>query len=202
MLDAILGKQLSLRQRQTRLVFGRELRRQALGPGDADGRVVPGDAAFVRGGVVVGGFVQEVCGFRQDHKAVGKALRNPHLFLVVFGQLYPGPLAKGGGAFADVHRHVKHRAAHHAHQFALGLLQLVVQAAQHALGAAAVVVLHKVHIQASDMVEVLLVEAFKKEASAVAEHFGFEDEQVGDVGGGDGVGHGVTTGAGFSVRQE
>jgi hypothetical protein len=40
------------------------------------------------------------------------------------------------------------------------------------------------------MVEVLLVEAFKKEASAVAEHFGFEDEQVGDVGGGDGVGHG------------
>jgi hypothetical protein len=41
------------------------------------------------------------------------------------------------------------------------------------------------------LLEVLLVEAFKKEASAVAEHFGLEDEQVGDVGGGDGVGHGV-----------
>ncbi len=52
------------------------------------------------------------------------------------------------------------------------------------------VVLHKVHIQASDLLEVLLVEAFKKEASAVAEHFGLEDEQVGDLGGGDGVGHG------------
>ena len=38
------------------------------------------------------------------------------------------------------------------------------------------------------MVEVLLVEAFKKEASAVTKHFGLEDEQVGDVGGGDGVG--------------
>ena len=187
--DVILGKHLSLRQRQTCLVFGRQLRRQALGPGDANGRVVPRDAALVRGGVVVGGFVQEVRGVRQDHKAVGKALRNPHLFVVVFGQLYPGPLAKGGGAFADVHRHVKHRAAHHAHQLALGLLQLVVQAAQHAAGAAAVVVLHKVHIQTGDLLEVLLVEAFKKEASAVAEHFGLKDEQVGDVGGGDGVGH-------------
>ena len=141
-------------------------------------------------GVVVGGFVQEVGGVRHDDKAVGKALRNPHLLVVVFGQFYTDPLAKGGGAFADVHGHIKYGAVHHAHQFALGLLQLVVQATQHALGAAAVVVLHKVHIQAGDVVEVLLVEAFKKEASAVAEHFGLEDQDVGDVGGGDGVGHG------------
>ena len=52
------------------------------------------------------------------------------------------------------------------------------------------VVLHKFHIQAGDLVEVLLVEAFKKGASAVTEHFGLEDEQVGDAGGADGVGHG------------
>jgi hypothetical protein len=98
-------------------------------------------------------------------------------------------LAKGGGAFADVHRHVKHSAAHHANQLALGLWQLEVQATQHALGASAVVVLHKIHIQAGDLVEVLLVEAFKKEASAVAEHFGLKGQQVGDVCFGDGVGH-------------
>jgi hypothetical protein len=182
-------KHLSLRQRQARLVFGRELWRHTLRPGDADDRVVPGNAALVRGGVVVCGFVQEVCGFGQDHKAVCEAWRHPELFVIVFGQLNPGPLAKGGGAFADVHRHIKHGAAHHAHQLALGLLQLVVQATQHALGAAAVVVLNKVHIQAGDLLEVLLVEAFKKEASAVAEHFGLEDQNVGDVGGSDGVGH-------------
>ncbi len=120
---------------------------------------------------------------------MGKAGRHPELFVVVFGQLHTGPLAKGGRTFADVHRHVKHGAAHHAYQLALGLLQLVVQAAQHAFGAAAVIVLDKVHIQASDLVEVLLVEAFKKEASAVAEDFGLEDQDVGDVGGCDGVGH-------------
>lgn len=121
---------------------------------------------------------------------MGKAGRHPELFVVVFAQLHTDPLAKGGRAFADVHRHIKHGATHHAHQFALGLLQLVVQAAQHAFAASAVVVLHKAHIQASDLLEVLLVEAFKKEASAVAEHFGLEDQNVGDVGGGDGVGHG------------
>jgi hypothetical protein len=63
----------------------------------------------------------------------------------------------------------------------LGLLQLVVQAAQNPFGAAAVVVLHKVSVQASGLVEVLLVEAFKKEASAVTEHFGLEDQDVGDI---------------------
>jgi hypothetical protein len=52
-------------------------------------------------------------------------------------------LAEGGRALADVHRHIEHRAAHHAHQLALGLLHLVVQAAQHALAGAAVVVLHE-----------------------------------------------------------
>lgn len=61
MLQAISGKHLGLRQRQARLVFGRQLWREPLRPIDADGRVVPGDAAFVGGGVVVGGFVQEVC---------------------------------------------------------------------------------------------------------------------------------------------
>ena len=93
---------------------------------------------------------------------MGKAWGHPELFLVVFGQLHASPLAKDGGAFADVHGHVKHSAAHHAYQLALWLLQLVVQAAQHAMGAAAVVVLHKVHIQASDLLEVLLVVALKK----------------------------------------
>ncbi len=43
------------------LVFGGEFGLQAYGPSDADGGVVPGDAALVRWGVVVGGFVQKVC---------------------------------------------------------------------------------------------------------------------------------------------
>jgi hypothetical protein len=52
-----------------------------------------------------------------------------------------------------------------------------------------VVVLHKVHIQAGDLLEVLLVEAFKKEAPRITKDLGLENEQVGDVAGDDGVGH-------------
>ncbi len=43
------------------LVFGREFRLQTWWPGDADARVVPGNAALVLGGVVIGGFVQKIC---------------------------------------------------------------------------------------------------------------------------------------------
>ena len=72
------------------------------------------------------------------------------------------------------------------------------QAAQHAAGAAAVVVLHKVKVQAGGFIEGFLVEAFVEEAACVAEHFGFDDEHVWDGGGGDvhgGVG-GVDPGSG------
>lgn len=108
---------------------------------------------------------------------MGKAGRDPKLFVVVFGQLHTSPLAKGGRAFADVHRHVKHSAA------------------QHAFGAATMAVLHEVHLQASGLVEVLLVEAFKEEAPAITNDFGLEDEHIGD-GGGDGwvpFGHATAT---------
>ncbi len=145
----------------------------------------------MRGGKIVGGFVHQIGGVRQDDKAVGKARGHPKLFVVVFGQLHPSPLAKGWRGFAEVYRHVKNGAIHHAYQLALGLLQLLAQAAQLALGAAAVVGLHKVHIQTSDPVEVLLVETLKKDPPRIAKDLGLEDEQVGDVGGGDGVGHGL-----------
>ena len=59
------------------------------------------------------------------------------------------------------------------------------QAAQDALGAAAVVVLHKIDIKAGGFVEGFLVEALIKEATGVAKHFGFDDEDVWDGGGGD-----------------
>ena len=58
------------------------------------------------------------------------------------------------------------------------------QAAQHALGTAAMVVLHEVEVQAGGLVEGFLVEAFKEKTACVAEHFGFDDEDVGDGGGG------------------
>jgi len=58
-------------------------------------------------------------------------------------KLYPGPLAKGRRAGADIHRHVKHLAGHGAHQLALRLVHLVMQPAQRAAYRAGMVTLHK-----------------------------------------------------------
>ena len=59
------------------------------------------------------------------------------------------------------------------------------QASQHAFGATAVVVLHKIDIKAGSFVKGVLVEAFIEEATGVAKHLGFDDEDVWDGGGGD-----------------
>jgi len=59
------------------------------------------------------------------------------------------------------------------------------QPAQHALGAAAVVVLNELVVGAGGLIEGFLVEAFIEEAARVAKHLGFDDQHVGDGGRGD-----------------
>jgi len=56
------------------------------------------------------------------------------------------------------------------------------QATQHALGRATVVVLHKVYVKPGGLTEDSLVEAFKEEATGIAEDFGFDDENCWDRG--------------------
>jgi len=57
------------------------------------------------------------------------------------------------------------------------------QPAEHVFGRARVIVLHKIHVTPGVLDELPAVESFKKEAALVAEHFGFDDEDVGDCGG-------------------
>ena len=54
------------------------------------------------------------------------------------------------------------------------------QAAQHAPGAAAVVVLDKVLVQTRGLVKGFLVEAFIEEAARITKHLRFDDQRVGD----------------------
>jgi hypothetical protein len=43
--------------------------------------------------------------------------------------------------------------------------------------------LHKIHVTPDQLGELAVVEAFKKEAALVAEHFGFDDKDVGNGSG-------------------
>ena len=129
-------------------------------------------------GIKVAGFVEKVRALAGHHKAMGKALGHPQLALVLFRQLHPHPPAKGGRRLAQIHRHIKNTAARHAHQLALGLLDLIVQATQHTLARTRMVVLHKVHMAAHGLVKHLLVKALKEKAARISEHLGFKNEHV------------------------
>lgn len=113
---------------------------------------------------------------------MGKARRYPQLAAVLFTEFHPHPLAEGRGRFAQIHGHVEDAAAGDPHELALGLFDLVVQAAQHTLARAGVVVLHEIHVKTGGVVEGLSVVAFHEEAAGVAEHFGLEDQEARDGG--------------------
>ena len=127
----------------------------------------------------------ELGGFLSWHdKAVGKTLGDPHLFFIFCAEDVAHPLAEGGRAFADVHGHVKYLACHNAHQFPLGLLDLVVQATQYVFGGARVVVLYEIYFSTDGSFKLSLIEALEEEASVVTEDFGFEQDDIGDGEGG------------------
>jgi len=70
--------------------------------------------------------------------------RHPELAMIFLRQFGAHPLPERGGTLANVDSHVEYGAPSDPHQFALRKWrQLVVQAAQHAAPAAAVVVLDK-----------------------------------------------------------
>ena len=108
--------------------------------------------------------------------------RNPQLALVAGRQVFSHPLTIGGRLRANVDHHIKHLTGYHPHQFALGLLHLVVQAAQHAARGLGMVVLHKVDIQASGCRKVAGVEALIKKAPRVAKHARLHQQDVGNGG--------------------
>ena len=66
----------------------------------------------------------------EHQKTVREAGRDPEQFAVLGRQVRPAPAAEGERMAADVHHHVVHRARDHAHEFALRLADLVVQAEQ------------------------------------------------------------------------
>lgn len=63
---------------------------------------------------------------------MGKPFGYPQLPMILRGQAHAHPLAEIRRTAADVDRHVQDLAGADAHQLALGVFQLVMQAAQYA----------------------------------------------------------------------
>ena len=82
---------------------------------------------------------------------------------------------------AEVNRHIKNFATHHADKLSLRLLYLIVQAAQDALGTFGVIILNEGNIESSGLIEITLIETLKEEATFIPKYFGFQDEQIGNI---------------------
>lgn len=124
------------------------------------------------GGVVVGGFVEDFGGFGKDKETVGETDGHPELFFVFGAEAFSNPLAEAGGALADVYGDVEDFALDDADEFALGLLDLVVEAPEDVLGRAGVIVLDEAGFNVELVLEVFLVEALEEKAAIVTEDFG------------------------------
>ena len=60
----------------------------------------------------------------------GSPVRHPKLLLVFHTQIYTDPLTKCSRALAQVNCHIEYFALRDSHEFALGLLDLIVQSTQ------------------------------------------------------------------------
>ena len=99
--------------------------------------------------------------------------------------MLPYPLAEGWRAAPKVHGDVEDLTGDHPHEFSLGLLNLVVQAAEDVARGAGVVVLDEGAGAAGRTTEFVFAERLHEEAAGVRMDHGFEDEDVGDGGGDD-----------------
>ena len=111
---------------------------------------------------------------------MGKAFRDIEHLFVLGGKGHTHPLAKGFAVGAAIHGNVVHFAHGHTHQLALGMVLLEMQAAQHALGGAALVILHEGFVDARCGELVALV-GLHKIAAVVAEHLRLNDDDTGDL---------------------
>ena len=130
-------------------VFGAERCGEAVegfeGPGDVEGGIVPENGTFSGRVVEIGGLVEDLGRVGEDKEAVGKAFRDPEELEVLAPRLSfeveAGPFAEVGGVPAEIDGDVPDMPGEDADKFALGLVELVMQAAEHALDGKGLVVL-------------------------------------------------------------
>ena len=132
---------------------------------------------FGFGVVIVCAFIDELGFIAQYIEAVSETFGYPQLAFVFCRQDLAYPFAESRGVFTHIDGHVEYFADNHAHEFALCVFSLIVQAAQYAFAGFGVVFLHEGAV--ADLgFEPLVAEGFHKKAARVAEDFGFKQFYV------------------------
>ena len=140
-------------------------------PLDADLWVIPANVAVALGRVVIVRLVLHLDVVRQGDEAMRKAARDEELLLVFRRELHADPLAELRRALADVHRHIKDRAARRAQELRLAhRIELVMQPAQRPLlSRVRLIVLHKIYPD-TRLLHLALRPALHKPPARIAKH--------------------------------
>ena len=105
-------------------------------PINTEGIIEDTDASIGLWMIEVITLVLEDGGLGEDGEAVGKALRDEELAMIIFCQLYSHVLAISRGTLADIYSYIKHSTFYATYQLALGIRwALEVQASHYAIAA-------------------------------------------------------------------
>ena len=130
------------------------------------------------GRIIIGAFVEELGAVLEAEEAMGEAGRDPEQLPDLGGQLETEPLAEMGRGAPNVDDDVEGTTGDNADELTLGLLELVMEAAQHAAGRTAVIVLDEDGVNAGGGI-VASAPGFEEEAAIVAEDLRFDQLEVG-----------------------
>jgi hypothetical protein len=115
------------------------------GPGDVKGGIVPENGTFSGGVVEIGSLVENLGRVGEDEEAVCEAFGDPEELEVIVRRLgfevEASPFAEVGRVAAEIDGDVPDMPGEDADKFALGLAELVMQTAEHALDGKGLVVL-------------------------------------------------------------
>ena len=152
-------------------------------PIDTEGVVEDTDASIGFWMIEVITLVLEDGGLGEDGEAVGKALRNEELTMIVFCQLYRYMLAIRWRSLTDIYCYIKYSTLYAAYKLALGIRwALEVQASHDAIAAHRLVVLAEVNTVSQDwgyfLVKLPLAEALEEVATRVTEEAWLKNENA------------------------
>ncbi len=134
--------------------------------------------------VVIGCLVQNFGTIAQGEKAMRETRWNPELFLVLCGESFTNPFAKGSGISPKVDYHIENLTVDNSNQLALSLgRHLVVETTQDIPGGFGMIVLHEIGCEPCCSSKGLSVETFEKESAVIAEDPGFDNKDVGNRSG-------------------
>ena len=144
------------------------------GPLDPEGWVVPPDATLMLRRVEVSDLVKHLGGRRECQETVSEALGDKQSRAALRAQAQGERAATGWRTASDVEDDIVDFSHHHADDFPLRMLDLVVQSAQHTLIGDGMIILHKCIVASSRSGELVTAKTLEETAAVVRKHLGLD----------------------------